>query len=58
MLSPAPEMIVSTIKKSPGKQKVNFSGSALFHLKARACVKYFVNDCGYHILALTYNFDF
>ena len=31
--------------KSPEKQKSNFSGSALFHMKNRVCLKYFVNDC-------------
>ena len=31
------------IKKE--KQKLNFFRSALFHMKSRVCLKYFVNDC-------------
>ena len=27
------------------KQKLNFSSGALFHMKSRVCLKYFVNDC-------------
>ena len=26
-------------------RKSNFSRSALFHMKTRVCLKYFVNDC-------------
>ena len=31
----------------PQKVKLNFSSSALFHMKTRVCLKYFVNDCRY-----------
>ena len=27
------------------KNKLNFSHSALFHMKTRVCLKYVVNDC-------------
>ena len=30
--------------KSPEKQKSNFSRNAIFHMKTRVCLKYFVND--------------
>ena len=31
-------------QKSPEKQKLNFSHSALFHMKTRVCLRYFVNE--------------
>ena len=31
--------------KTPEKQKLNFSRSALFRMKTRVSLKYFVNDC-------------
>ena len=31
-------------QKSPEKQKLNISRSALFYMKTRVCFKYFVND--------------
>ena len=36
---------VHTCKKTLEKQKLNFSHSALFHMKTRVSLKYFVNDC-------------
>ena len=46
MLNPPPETkILSALVKHPEKQKLNFSRSALFHMKTRVCLKYFVNDC-------------
>ena len=46
MLSFTPEMeILSTLAKSSEKKKLNFSLSALFHMKTRVCLKYFVRDC-------------
>ena len=42
MLSPPSEMkICSYLQKSSEKQKLNFSRSAPFHMKARVCLKYF-----------------
>ena len=38
------EHFANTSKKSPEKQKLNFC-SALFHMKSKACLKYFVSDC-------------
>ena len=35
------------LAKSLEKQKLNFSCSALFHMKTRVSLKYFVNDCGF-----------
>ena len=35
------------LAKSYEKQKLNFSCSALFHMKTRVSLKYFVNDCGF-----------
>ena len=35
------------------KQKLNFSRSALFHRKTRVSLKYFVNDCSSHTIALS-----
>ena len=39
------ENFVSISKKLLKKKKLNFSGSALFHIKTRVCLKFFVNDC-------------
>ena len=38
------EYFANTSKKPLKKQKLNFSRSALFHLKTRVSLKYFVND--------------
>ena len=46
MLSPPSEMkICPYLQKSSEKQKLNFSHSAPFHMKARVCLKCFGNDC-------------
>ena len=45
MLSPPETKILSVLVKSPEKQKLNFSRSALFHMKTGVCLKYFDNDC-------------
>ena len=39
------ESYVSVSKNLLKKQKLNFSRTTLFHMKARVCLKYFVNDC-------------
>ena len=39
------ENFVKTSKKNPEKQKLNFSRSALYHMKTRVGLKYFVHDC-------------
>ena len=33
------------LPKDPEKQKLNCSPRALFHMKTRVCLKYFLNDC-------------
>ena len=46
MPSLTPKMtILSKLTKSFCKIKIKFSRSALFHVKARVCLKYFVLDC-------------
>ena len=40
-----PEMKILS-KKTYEKHRLNFSCSAPFHMKNRACLEYFVNDCG------------
>ena len=43
-----PEMkILKVLVERPEKQKLNFSHSALFYIKTRVCLKYFVNDCNH-----------
>ena len=37
--------ILSILAKSSEKQKLNFSPKALFQMKTRVCLKYFVHDC-------------
>ena len=37
--------ILLILAKIIEKQKLNFSCSALFHMKTRVSLKYFVNDC-------------
>ena len=34
-----------SMKKTHEKQKLNFSRSAVFHMRTRVCLKYFVHDC-------------
>ena len=47
------ENFANTSKKSPEKQKLNFSRSALFHMKSRACLKCFVSDCSsFHVFVV------
>ena len=41
--------IFSVLAKSPEKQNLNLSHSALFHMKSRVHLKYFVNDCRLNI---------
>ena len=36
--------ILKVLVKRPEKQKLRFSQSALFYIKTRVCLKYFVND--------------
>ena len=44
--SPPQKMkILSILTKTPEKWKLNFFRSALFHMKTRICLKYFVYDC-------------
>ena len=42
-LPPTVKFFVNIIKKTAEKKKLNFSRSALFHIKTRVCLKYFVN---------------
>ena len=37
--------VLFILAKTLEKQKLNFSCSALFHMKTRASFKYFVNEC-------------
>ena len=37
--------ILLILAKTPEKKKLNFSCSALFCMKTRVSLKYFVNDC-------------
>ena len=37
--------VLPILAKNFEKQKLNFSRSALFHMKTRVNLKYFVNDC-------------
>ena len=41
---PAKIEILLILIKTPEKQKLNFSRSALFRMKTRVSLKYFVND--------------
>ena len=44
--SPPPEMkILSLLIKISWKTKIELSCSALFYMKTRVCLKYFVKDC-------------
>ena len=43
---PAKIIILLIPVKTLEKQKLDFFRSALFHMKARVSLKYFVNDCG------------
>ena len=46
MPSLTPKMkILSILSKTAQKYKLNFSRSALFHMKNRVCLKYFVHVC-------------
>ena len=42
---PLKKKIFSILAKTPWKEKLNFSHSALFHMKTRNCLKYFVRGC-------------
>ena len=44
--------------KSPGKQKLNFSYSVLFHVITRVCFKYFVNNCSFSYFLKIASFPF
>ena len=44
--APAKMETLLIIAKGSQKQKQNFSCSALFQMKTRVSLKYFVNDCG------------
>ena len=47
VLSLPPKMTLFSMpsKKPLKNRKLNFSCSALFHMKTRVCFKYFVHDC-------------
>ena len=50
MLSLPPKTkILSILAKISQKQKLNFSRSVPFHMKARICLKYFENDCRFYV---------
>ena len=42
---PLKPKILSILRKKFEKQKLNFSPSALFHMKTRVCLKHFLHDC-------------
>ena len=42
---PAKMKVLLILAKTFEKQKLNFTHSALFHMKTRVVLKYFVNDC-------------
>ena len=42
---PAKVKILLILAKTLEKQKIKFSRSALFYIKTKASLKYFVNDC-------------
>ena len=41
----SPPKVFNIDEKTPEKQTLNFSRSALFHIEARVCLKYFAHDC-------------
>ena len=45
--------ILLILAKTLEKQELNFSRSALFHMKTRVSLRYFMNDCSYLFLFLT-----
>ena len=45
-LLPAKTKILLILAKSTTKLQLNFSRSALFHMKTRVSLKYFATDCG------------
>ena len=53
---PAKMKILLILGKTLEKQKLNFSRSALFHMKTGVSLKYFVNDCKMRSNCL-YRFD-
>ena len=58
MSSPPDKMniLLKQLKKTHEKQKLNFSSSALFHMKSKVSLKYFVNNCLWkHFLASNLN---
>ena len=44
--------ILLILAKTLEKQKLNFSRIALFHIKTRLSLKYFVNDCSFAWLTM------
>ena len=53
---PAKMKALFTLAKTLEKQKLNFSRSALFHMKTRVSLKYLVNDCRYlNMMPKTYD---
>ena len=46
---PANMKILLILAKTLEKQKLNFSRTALFHIKTRASLRYFVNYCSWTI---------
>ena len=42
---PAKMKTLLILAKTLEKSKLNFSSSAIFHMKTRVSLKYFVNDC-------------
>ena len=44
--------VLLILAKAFEKQKLNFSRGALFHMKTRVRLKYFVGDCSYTIIKL------
>ena len=48
---PAEMKVLLILAKTLEKQKLKFYCSALFHMKTRVGLKYFVSDCSYQISA-------
>ena len=46
------------LAKALEKQKFNFNRSVLFHMKTRADLKYFVNDCSSNSGKLNLNLNY
>ena len=55
---PSKKKIFVNTNKKLLKSKIELFRSALFHVKASVCLKYFVNDCSYIIIIIAAIFDY